>query len=429
MVSTPSKNIESSFRTCGKANAQNAKPRLGDNSYANQARPPHAALPGRAFRARFSCRRQQRAASRRRGGTRHGTALQWQRAPHARRCRSTPPARASRAEGGRPERGRCGAAEHSSPPPLLPRAGRPPPEAPARERRPPPGAARAFPGSGRPRGGGVPSRARTAAGAGPARRPRRSSTARRCADEAGGGATRRALPRRRLPSGEAAARRPRSGASRNRRERPAPRGSARPRRLVVRRVLIFAVGAGSAGGGGARSRGAARRTRGSAEGGGRPQGGSYRAARRGPPAPFLFTRTVCPPAGNNVRAHRADVIAPQRAHAHRPLTPPSLPPACPSRARAGPSPAPRGAPPRSFWNGRGVDVASRTSRRCPRSLAPSKSLSVPRLRPRPPPPPPRGADEAPARSAPPCGPPGPASGHGTGPGPSGGGDVARVGPR
>ena len=37
-----------------------------------------------------------------------------------------------------------------------------------------------------------------------------------------------------------------------------PRRTARPGRLVVRRVLIFAVGAGSAGAGRARSRGAAR---------------------------------------------------------------------------------------------------------------------------------------------------------------------------
>lgn len=190
-----------------------------------------------------------------RGGTRHGTAhygtlptraprrLQWQRAPHARRCRSTPPARASRAEGGRPERGRCGAAEHPPLPPLLPRDGRPPPEAPAQERRPPPGAARAFPGSGRPRGGG--------SGAREAPAPLLNGSAMRGRGRRGrgaAGAPEAATPPRR--GGPEAAPRVTGGSG--------PRRTARPGRLVVRRVLIFAVGAGSAGAGRAQSRGAAR---------------------------------------------------------------------------------------------------------------------------------------------------------------------------
>lgn len=183
LASKPSKNIESGFKACGKANVQNAKPRLRDNSHANQPRPPHAAHPGRAFRARFSCRRQQRAAGRRRaagqGTARHTTA----------RCR-----RERRAGSNGSEHRTRGAAVQ-----------RRPPERPERK-------------------AGAPS------GAGAAGAPEAATPPRRGGPEA--------APRVTGGSG--------------------PRRTARPGRLVVRRVLIFAVGAGSAGAGRARSRGAAR---------------------------------------------------------------------------------------------------------------------------------------------------------------------------
>lgn len=118
----------------------------------------------------------------------------------------------------------------------------------------------------------------------------------------------------------------------------------------------------------------------------------------GPPTSFLLTRTVCPPAGDNVRARRGDVTAPQRAQARRRLAPPPpppiFPPACPSRARAergARRPAPRSPAPRrargSFSNGRGSGPPPRATAAAPAAAAAFEA--------------PRGRSSAAAAAAPP----------------------------
>lgn len=244
---------------------QNAKPRLRDNSHANQPRPPHAAHPGRAFRARFSCRRQQRAAGRRRaagqGTARHGTlrhAADGSAAPApmaASTARAALPFNAARPSvpsgrraprAGQVRRGRAPAAAAPPPPRRTAPAGSPGTgEAAAAESRPRlsgkrPPARRPQPGTD---GGG--------SGAREAPAPLLNGSAMRGRGRRGrgaAGAPEAATPPRR--GGPEAAPRVTGGSG--------PRRTARPGRLVVRRVLIFAVGAGSAGAGRARSRGAAR---------------------------------------------------------------------------------------------------------------------------------------------------------------------------
>lgn len=228
LASKPSKNIESGFKACGKANVQNAKPRLQDNSHANQPRPPHAALPGRAFRARFSCRRQQRAAGRRRaagqGTARHGTlrhAADGSAAPApmaASTARAALPFNAARPSvpsgrraprAGQVRRGRAPAAAAPPPPHRTAPAG--------------------SPGTGEAAAAG--SRPRLSGKRPPARRRERGPRGARAAPQRLGDARTRAEGARcggRSRGGDSpAAGRPRSGASRHRRERPAPHGSAR----------------------------------------------------------------------------------------------------------------------------------------------------------------------------------------------------------
>ncbi|XP_032918665.1 basic salivary proline-rich protein 2-like [Catharus ustulatus] len=276
---------------------------------------------------------------------------QWQRAPRAPRRRSTPTDRADTSSGRpghggerrgprpgqvasrlRAERSTCRFERPPPPPaPLAAAPDGPQPEASgrgaaaAREQRepePPPA----------PIGGGQRDERTWRNRAAPRRDPARPCPA---------GSALPVLPRR--PA--------RSGASRGRR---GAAGGPGPGRLVPAPGVNF------------RSSGGGRRARGKACGVRARRGRCPRrspaprslpcAKRARPPASFL-TRTVCPPAGDNVRAHRADVMAPQRAQAHSRPASPSLPPARHVPApRTGPGawPGPARAAPRargSFSNG------------------------------------------------------------------------------